>query len=209
MAQAFIQAGIINQADAVVLTDHQATRRAVFDAIRQLSARIGDNDTLVVFFSGHGDRRSDDNGDELDGMDETIILADGALVDDELVELLRSARGRDLLALDTCYSGGFQADLDRVPQSVGFYSSREDQTSYVANELNAGGYLSHYLASGVMQSRGRQLQVGQLHQHIAQGFASSGASGRQDLVVGVGQGSSMATVIFDANNNAPAFVAAR
>lgn len=209
MAQAFIQAGIINQADAIVLMDHQATRRNLTNAIRELSARLGTNDTLVVFFSGHGDNRPDNNGDEMDGMDETIILADGVMVDDELVEQLRAARGRDLLALDSCYSGGFQADLDRVPNSVGFYASREDQLSYVANEFNAGGYLSHFMATGVRQSQGRQLQVGQLRQHIQQGFVSSGAAGRQDLVVGVGQGSSMATVLFNSSNGAAAYVASR
>lgn len=211
MAGAFINAGIIAPTDAIMLTDQQATRRNLLSSIRQLSSRIGANDTLVLFFSGHGDNRPDTNGDELDGMDETIILYDGALLDDELANALSQARGRDLLALDTCYSGGFDRDLSRVAQSVGFYASREDQLSYVAGEFGAGGYLSHFMRTGVETNRGRQLQVGQLRQHIAQGFATSGAAGRQELVVGTGQGATMATILYDpsSNQNAPAYVASR
>lgn len=208
LANAFVQAGIIAQSDAVVLTDHQATRGNVTAAIQRLGSRMNQNDTLVFFFSGHGDRRPDTNGDEVDGMDETIILTDGALLDDELTALLQASPARDFVALDSCFAGGFEQDVARLPQSVGFYSSGETETSSIASELGAGGYLSHFMRTGIEGSRGRQLQVWSLQQHIQQGYMSSGANGRQNLVVGVGPGASRATVLFDANRQ-PATVASR
>ena len=207
LAQAFINAGIIRQNDAVVLTDHQATRANISAAIRNLSTRVPSGGTLVFFFSGHGDNTPDSNGDEVDGMDETIILSDGPMSDDELVSLLQGG-SRDMVALDTCYAGGFQQDVARIPQSIGFYSSAEDQTSQVASEFGAGGYLSHFLRTGVEASRGQPLQVGRLQQHIEQGYMTSGAAGQQRLVVGVGPGASTSTVIYDGQQQ-PVSVAVR
>lgn len=208
LAAAFVQAGIIQQSDAIVLTDHQATRGNIIAAIQRLGQRLSQGDTLVFFFSGHGDHQPDTNGDEQDGMDETIVLSDGSMVDDELVSLLQQGAGSDFVALDTCYAGGFQADVARVPHSVGFYSSGENETSSVASEFGAGGYLSHFMRTGIEQSRGRQLQVWHLQQHIQQGYSTSGANGRQQLVVGVGQGSSMQTVLFDNRGNPAALASA-
>ncbi len=198
LAQAFVSAGIINQADIIVLTDQQASRGNVMNAIQQMNRRMPADGTLVFFFSGHGDRQPDTNSDERDGMDETIILSDGALTDDELTNLLHRGPARDLVALDTCYAGGFRDDVARLQGSVGYYSSGENETSHVAGEFGAGGYLSHFMRTGIEQSRGRSLNVSQLGQHIQQGYRSSGANGRQNLVIGTGRGVSMNTALFQA-----------
>jgi hypothetical protein len=207
LANAFAQAGIIQQSDAIVLTDHLASRAGIAAAVQRLGASLRQGDTLVFFFSGHGDHQPDTNGDEQDGMDETIVLIDGSMTDDELVGLLQQSGANDFVALDTCYAGGFQADVARIPYSVGFYSSGETETSSVASEFGAGGYLSHFLRTGIEQSRGRQLQVWNLQQHIQQGYMTSGANGRQQLVVGVGQGNSMQTVLFDPTPRNPSALA--
>jgi hypothetical protein len=197
MAEAFVRAGIIRPEDALVLTDAQATRANVMGALQQLAPRAGQGGTVVFFFSGHGDRQADTNGDELDGQDESIVLYDGELNDDELAGALAASPARDFVGLDTCYAGGFQQDLQRVASSVGFYSSGENETSSIASEFGAGGYLSHFLRTGIEQSAGRPLQVGQLQQHVQAGFMTSGANGRQQLVVGVGPGVSMQSALFD------------
>lgn len=194
--QAFVSAGIMAPADTVVLTDHRATRAAVTGAIDRLTRQLGRGDMLVFFFSGHGNRVADQDGDELDGLDETIVLYDGAMSDDELAALLAQGPQRELVALDSCYSGGFQRDIARLPDSAGLYASREDQLSYVASEHQAGGYLSHYLAGAVAQSQGRPLSMGELHGELASGFASSQTAGRQDLTIGVSREVSYQTVLF-------------
>lgn len=194
--QSFVEAGVMDPLDSVVLTDRQASRAAVVSAIDRMSRRLDPGDTLVFFFSGHGSQVSDRDGDELDGQDETIELADGAITDDELVQLLSAAQHRAFVALDSCYSGGFARDVGRLSDSVGFYASREDQVSYVAGEHQAGGYLSYHLAQEVARSQGRPLSTAQLHQGIAQGFQRSGAASRQELTVSTSRGVGEQTVLF-------------
>jgi hypothetical protein len=196
MANAFIRAGIIAPNDALVLTDGQATRANIVNALQQMAARAGQNGTVVFFFSGHGDHQADTNGDEMDGQDESIVLYDGELNDDELAGYLAASPARDFVGLDTCFAGGFQQDLQRVASSVGFYSSGENETSSIASEFGAGGYLSHFLRTGIEQSAGRPIQVAQLQQHVQQGFMTSGAAGRQQLVVGMGPGTDQSTTLF-------------
>ncbi len=64
-------------------------------------------DLLVLFNSGHGGQMPDDNGDELDGKDETLCWWDGEVVDDKIgTYLAKLNRGvRVLFVTDTCNSG--------------------------------------------------------------------------------------------------------
>lgn len=205
--QAFVSAGVMSAADTVVLTDGQATRAAVANAVEHLSRRLGPGDTLVFFFSGHGNRVPDQNGDELDGLDETIVLADGSITDDELTQILASGRQRAFVALDSCYSGGFARDLARLADSAGFYASREDQLSYVASEHQAGGYLSYHLAEAVTRSQGRPMSTWDLQRELGDGFARSQTQGRQDLTVSVSRSVNLHTVLLSRQTQAPAQLA--
>lgn len=205
--QAFVNAGVIAPMDTVVLTDRQATRVAVANAVERLARQLSPGDTLVFFFSGHGNRVPDQNGDELDGQDETIVLTDGAITDDELTQLLAAGHQRELVALDSCYSGGFARDVARLNDSAGFYASREDQLSYVASEHQAGGYLSYHFAEAVARSQGRPMSMWELQRDLSDGFARSQTAGRQDLTVGMSRDVNHHTVLFSRDSEAPAQLA--
>src|SRR5690606_28170892 len=71
--------------DAVVLTDRAATRAAVRAAVRDLAARTDERTLFVLFFSGHGGRyeRATPQPADPDGLDESIELYDGEILDDE------------------------------------------------------------------------------------------------------------------------------
>lgn len=153
--------------------------------------------------SGHGNQVPDQDGDEADGRDETILLADGAVTDDELREILEPGSARAFVALDSCYSGGIASDMARLGNSVGFYASREDQVSYVADEYNAGGYLSYYLAQNINRMGGRAIPMWELQRDLASDFEHSGASRRQQLTVGVSRSVNTRTVLFDTPLAAP------
>lgn len=195
--RAFLNSGLMAPTDSVVLTDFQATRANVGNAVERFSRMAGPTDTLVFFFSGHGGQVADQDGDEADGQDETIVLADGAVTDDELRSLLQPGAARDFIALDSCYSGGFAQDVSRLGDSVGFYASREDQVSYVADEYSAGGYLSYYLAQNINRMSGRPIPMWELQRDIASDFDDSGVSQRQQLTVGVSRSVNTRTVLFD------------
>ncbi len=107
----------------LVLKDEQATRQGILDAFqRQLIDKAKPGDTVVFDYSGHGQRVADDNGDEIDGMDETLVpydyltcgAQDGAktnIRDDTVGELLdklskkMEGKGNITVILDSCFSG--------------------------------------------------------------------------------------------------------
>jgi hypothetical protein len=72
-------------------------------------------DLVFFYFAGHGYQGDDDNGDELDGVDEFMVLADTqadakedtALRDDEFGRFLDEVRSEHVMVVfDSCYSGG-------------------------------------------------------------------------------------------------------
>ncbi|MFZ4120025.1 MAG: pre-peptidase C-terminal domain-containing protein [Caulobacterales bacterium] len=136
---------------SVVLTEAQATRAAVRAAITRVAALAGPDDAFLFFFSGHGDQQATaQSATEPDGLNESIVLRDGAITDDEMAQLFANVRARvSILAVDACFSGGFARDVVSRPAVMGLFSSEEDLTSAVAEKFRAGGYLSHFLRNGL------------------------------------------------------------
>ncbi len=136
---------------SVVLTDARATVGAVRQAFQQVAGLAGPEDTFLFFFSGHGvQRRAAASATEPDGYEELIVLRDGEISDDELAGWFGQVRARvSLLAIDSCFSGGFARDVVSRPNVMGVFSSEEDLTSSVADKFRAGGYLSYFLRNGL------------------------------------------------------------
>jgi hypothetical protein len=163
--------------EQTVLTDATATRAAFMDGLRSIAARAQPADVVVVFWSGHGNVQPVVNDPlEIDGLDETIQLIDGALTDTEVVAALDQVRaGTVVLALDSCHSGGFADDFVRRPGRIGIFSSDEDVLSDTAEPRRAGGYLSWYLRTGVLGHADRKphdgvLYAGELTDFMVEGF---------------------------------------
>jgi metacaspase-1 len=85
----------------------KATRSAVTDAISDAAKKLNADDIFFLTYSGHGGQVPDTNGDEPDGKDETWVLYDGELVDDELHELYTTFKPvtRVVVLSDSCHSG--------------------------------------------------------------------------------------------------------
>ncbi|MDB5843174.1 MAG: peptidase caspase catalytic subunit p20 [Polaromonas sp.] len=92
---------------ATLLTDAQATASEVTRAIGQAARQLAAGDICLVTYSGHGSQINDVTGDEPDGKDETWVLWDRQLLDDELNGLWSgfAAGVRILLLSDSCHSG--------------------------------------------------------------------------------------------------------
>ena len=97
---------------ARLLTNNQATRAGILAALEQLVDEAGRADTVYIHYSGHGSQVSDANGDEADGMDETICPQDARtpgiadITDDELDAILERLRASTaVVVLDSCHSG--------------------------------------------------------------------------------------------------------
>lgn len=104
------------EANIALLIDEQATREAILAAMQELVARVQEGDVVVFHYSGHGSQMPDVEGDEPDGIDETIVPYDSGrkphenrdIKDDEiylwLVELTAKTSTVTVI-LDCCHSG--------------------------------------------------------------------------------------------------------
>ena len=95
-----------------ILVDKEATRDGILSALQNFVGQAGPGDLLYIHFSGHGSQAKDFDGDEEDGMDETIVPYDGRtggirdITDDEISEILNRLKNPNLLiVLDSCHSG--------------------------------------------------------------------------------------------------------
>lgn len=92
---------------STMVTDAQATAAEVARLIGQAARQLVSGDICLVTYSGHGGQMNDATGDEPDGKDETWVLWDRQLLDDELNGLWASfgAGVRILVISDSCHSG--------------------------------------------------------------------------------------------------------
>ena len=98
-----------------------ATADAVLAAIDEAAATLVSGDLFLVSYSGHGGQFEDENADEADGLDETWVLYDRQVIDDELYQRWASfADGVRIVVLsDSCHSGSVvKAQLDAGDPSV-------------------------------------------------------------------------------------------
>jgi hypothetical protein len=94
-----------------LLENRNATRERIADALRALPARVREEDSVVLFFAGHGSVGTGPDGKPhyflvpQDG--QLADLQKTALMDDDLEELVGRIPARQVVViLDACYSGG-------------------------------------------------------------------------------------------------------
>jgi hypothetical protein len=110
-----------------------ATAEALTSALEDAASTLESGDIVLVSYSGHGGQVPDANGDEQDRMDETWVLYDRQLVDDELYSLLGTMKPGVRVAIfsDSCHSGTVARDAlalvgpDRVAEPANGGSSGE------------------------------------------------------------------------------------
>ena len=101
------------------LLTSEATADAVTKAIAAAGEELGPEDILFLTYSGHGGQVPDSNSDEEDDRrDETWVLYDRQLVDDELYTLWSKfqAGTRIVVLSDSCHSGTAVRDMPNFLQ---------------------------------------------------------------------------------------------
>ena len=136
-----------------LLLDGQATAAAVSTALQDAAKKLAKGDILFVTYSGHGGQVRDTNGDEKDNdrMDETWVLFDRQLVDDEVYVLWGKFKAgvRILVLSDSCHSGTVVKDIPSflgggprpraMPRSVGIKVENANRALYRAIQKNTRG----------------------------------------------------------------------
>lgn len=129
-----------NATNIFTLQDAAATKQGIQDAFDALLAKVKPGDVVVIHFSSHGEQIEDNNNEEIDRLDETIVpygavhtydkakfkeYAPGYFRDDEFGEQVTLLRNRltgtgDLLVmLDACHSGtGTRGVSDLKPRGA-------------------------------------------------------------------------------------------
>lgn len=108
--------------DVTLLTNAQATKRAILNALSAAEAKMDAQTTFIFYFSGHGGQVEDDDGDEEDGMDELLCPYDftmndkrgSGIVDDDIYILIQrySRKAKHVIFIfDACFAGGAQKSV--------------------------------------------------------------------------------------------------
>lgn len=84
--------------------------------IKSCVEHIESEDTVLLYFSGHGGQAIDYGDDEIDGLDETICLYDGEMSDDKINDLLQLfPEDINLIVITDCCNSGTNLDLFKKP----------------------------------------------------------------------------------------------
>ena len=116
--KAFVSSHLgFDDGDVRMLLDGEATRDNILGAIAEwLIDGTGTGDDVFLYYSGHGFQQRDENADETDRLDETLVPVDvtvdgngvpqGMITDDEVAALLARLPGRRAqIVIDSCHSG--------------------------------------------------------------------------------------------------------
>lgn len=133
--------------ESTIMLSKEATAEAVTEAIQQAAGELDKGDLLFLTYSGHGGQVPDTNSDEKgDGNDETWVLYDRQLVDDELFSLWAGFDPgvRIFVLSDSCHSGTVTRDLfdALVPQIVekGMVDTPEPRTKDLPRDVQDATY---------------------------------------------------------------------
>jgi len=129
--------------DSEKLLTKQATAEALTSTLKKASQKLESGDTLLLTYSGHGGQVPDANGDEKDRMDETWVLYNRQMVDDELYSLFGTFKPGVRIAIfsDSCHSGTVAKDAmdavgpDRMARSVNGGDSQQPRAKGMPDEV--------------------------------------------------------------------------
>ncbi len=172
-----------------VLQDSRATLRNVQQAMKTwVVDGVSKSDRVLIYFSGHGTRIPDQNGDEKDDkLDEVLVLHDfkyqrvnnrdvfnGVLVDDEFSEFLADIPSQNTLVLiDACHSGTATKSL------------RLDARAYGKGIIGQEKFLDYGAVFVKSSSRGFSVEPG----NKSANFVSISAAGDNERAIATSHGS--------------------
>ena len=143
MRDTFVATTELTEENSLLLTGTNASRMNIGKAIRGwLAERATFEDTVVVYFAGHGTQMIDDNGDEEDGKDECLLAWDSGLLDisyirdDDMNRWLGAvAAGTKIVMIDACHSGTSTRQMEGLQVRASDLSWTDIQLSPVERQL--------------------------------------------------------------------------
>ena len=155
--------------DVAVLLDGEATAARVLGEIDRMATALKPGDIFFVTYSGHGGQVPDTNGDEPDGLDETWVLYDRQLIDDELYAAWGRFRSGVRIAIlsDSCHSGSVSRAMLRSEHARALFAESGDAGALRSRAMPAEAQAKDIERRGVLYERlqsnhpaGDQVSVG-------------------------------------------------
>ena len=111
------------KADITEIYDGKASSTAVLAAIERIGTLAHTEDTVLIYFSGHGIVMEDHYYFVTQNVLKYGQIKDGAVSDEKLVTALSHVRARNaMMFLDTCFAGGFSlANTSKLAHESGRY----------------------------------------------------------------------------------------
>ena len=136
-----------------LLLNEAASREGILSALNELLVKAEEGDIFFIHFSGHGQQVVDNDGDELDGLDEAIVPFDSPLkyvkgvyegenlIRDEemgiIFDELRAkigSKGQVILVLDSCHSGTGTRGMGKARGTASIMGPKDFQQNKVVRE---------------------------------------------------------------------------
>ncbi len=134
-----------------MLKTNNATMTNILTHLDFAAEALSAGDTLVFYFAGHGGQQPDQNGDELDGHDETLLAYDGEILDDQLNAIWPKFQAgvRIVMLSDSCNSGTNYRALRTVASLSPIVPVDSTAVqSMVAQMIHMGGCRDGFTSSG-------------------------------------------------------------
>lgn len=164
------------------LFQNDVTKSKIVDTVQSVGSQCGPDDTVFIYFLGHGDYQDDKDGDEADGQDEVLCLVGDDpsqwdyMSDDEWSQLITSSvpsETRILIVTDCCHSGSM-ADMARPEwkdrEAINIAGCADDETSM---DTGSGSFMTNCLvkAIGNFESEGNdEYSVAELYNAMMEVF---------------------------------------
>jgi uncharacterized caspase-like protein len=117
-------------------TKRDCTKTKIQNGITWMASQADADDVCVFFYAGHGGHQNDVAPiDESDGQDEYICPEGGDILDDELNTWMSAISGYKLVALDSCFSGGFIKAVDGMESRCSGRQPRAEITDGFAQDF--------------------------------------------------------------------------
>lgn len=119
------------------------TRDNIMEAYQKIAADSQPGDVVFLHYSGHGGKLRDDNGEEADGYDETLIPLDyqqaGQIRDDDLLRnlVMQFQKGVFVTSIMDCCHSGTVLDLPYNFKADGNQTAMEPNEGYDFDPMDA------------------------------------------------------------------------
>lgn len=118
-----------------MITDSSATTGGILTALDDLAKRAGPDDTIFLFYCGHGAYGTDDNfylvSHDAHIKGARVVAGTGVSEAALLLKLKKLNSRRILMVFNTCYSGNISPALDITPSSIESMSLPENSSTAI------------------------------------------------------------------------------